>query len=37
VNGKMFVQIIFHRPTTAKYGCYKPGGARRTEPQALNR
>ena len=24
--GQMFVQIIFHRPPTPKYGCYAPGG-----------
>ena len=26
VKGQMWVQIIFHRPPTPKYGCYAAGG-----------
>ena len=25
--GKMHIQVVMHRPTTPKYGCYAPGCA----------
>ena len=27
MKGKMHIQLVMHRPTTPKYGCYAAGGA----------